>query len=144
MARRRNNMEIYTSYFAKVRKLPADIIPIAICGGIPPYWSGKWYKKIVPKPKFFTEWKQTHDNDFYIRNFNAEVLADKDPDQVVAELKSCADGAEKIALICYEKPGDFCHRHLVADWLNATGKYDVKEWEEPQEQKEVQSELALG
>ncbi len=21
--------------------------------------------------------------------------------------------------MCYEKPGDFCHRHLVADWLNA-------------------------
>ena len=21
-------------------------------------------------------------------------------------------------LISYEKPGDFCHRHLVADWLN--------------------------
>ena len=25
-----------------------------------------------------------------------------------------------IALVCYEKPGDFCHRHLVADWLNET------------------------
>ena len=21
-------------------------------------------------------------------------------------------------LICYEKPGDFCHRHRVAEWLN--------------------------
>ena len=26
-----------------------------------------------------------------------------------------------IALICYEKPTDFCHRHLVADWFNKNG-----------------------
>lgn len=33
-----------------------------------------------------------------------------------------------IALVCYEKSGDFCHRHIVADWLNQAG-YDVKELE---------------
>ena len=27
----------------------------------------------------------------------------------------------RIALICYEKPTDFCHRHLVADWFNKNG-----------------------
>ena len=26
-----------------------------------------------------------------------------------------------IALVCYEKPSEFCHRHLVSDWLNAAG-----------------------
>ena len=26
-----------------------------------------------------------------------------------------------IALICYEKPSEFCHRHLVADWLKEYG-----------------------
>ena len=30
------------------------------------------------------------------------------------------------ALVCYEKPSDFCHRHLVADWLNKNG-YDCEE-----------------
>lgn len=32
-----------------------------------------------------------------------------------------------IALICYEKPSDFCHRHLVADWLNKNG-IPCEEW----------------
>ena len=27
----------------------------------------------------------------------------------------------RIALVCYEKPSDFCHRHLVADWFNKNG-----------------------
>jgi len=25
---------------------------------------------------------------------------------------------DRIILLCYEKPADFCHRHIVADWLN--------------------------
>lgn len=35
-----------------------------------------------------------------------------------------------IVLLCYEKPEDFCHRHLVADWLNSSKilPYDIKEW----------------
>ena len=32
-----------------------------------------------------------------------------------------------IALVCYEKPSDFCHRHLVAKWLKENG-YNVEEW----------------
>lgn len=31
-------------------------------------------------------------------------------------------------LLCWEKPGDFCHRHIVADWLRKAG-YEVKEWD---------------
>lgn len=30
-------------------------------------------------------------------------------------------GHDDIALICYEKPSDFCHRHLVAQWLRDNG-----------------------
>lgn len=30
-------------------------------------------------------------------------------------------GGKDIALICYEKPTDFCHRHLVAEWLTTNG-----------------------
>lgn len=138
-------MEIYTSYFAKVKSLPKDIVPIAICGGIPFYWKGLWYKKVAPRVKFFTEWKQNHDNDFYVEHFNEEVLAKHTPDEVVSELFALANGADKICLICYERPEDFCHRHLVADWLNATGKYNVQEWVEPKKKEEVvQDELAIG
>ena len=31
-------------------------------------------------------------------------------------------------LLCWEKPGDFCHRHIVADWLRKAG-FEVKEWD---------------
>lgn len=118
---------IYTSYFAKIKELEVnDIVPIAICGGIPDYYHGLWYRKVAPKWDWFQQWKQNHDNDFYIKKFNETVLNAKDQWTVATELQALAPGKD-IALICYEKPEDFCHRHLVADWLNKAG-YEVKEW----------------
>lgn len=120
---------IYTSYFAKLSKLPSNITPIAICGKSPEWYKGIQYKKLAPKWSFFSVWKQTHDNDYYIQHFNEEVLSPINADDIIHELYSLAgkNQDEDIVLICYEKPGDFCHRHLVAEWLTSHG-YPVEEY----------------
>ena len=122
---------IYTSYFAKIKKLPANIIPISICGKAPDGYTGLQYKKLAPKWSFFSVWKHNHDNDYYIQHFKEEVLNTLDVKDVMNALTNMAAGND-IALICYEKPNDFCHRHLVADWLNENGieckEYDEKEF----------------
>ena len=53
--------------------------------------------------------------DFYTKTFHERVLNKLDPRQVAQELSDDA------VLMCYEKSGDFCHRHLVADWLRTAG-----------------------
>ncbi len=107
---------LYTTYFAKLRRLPENIVPVAICGKVPPWFTGLQYQKPAPMRAFFSEWKRNHDNDYYIRRFNEQVLEKLAPQQVYAELKKLA-GAEDIALVCYEAPNNFCHRHLVREWL---------------------------
>ena len=113
-------MKIYTSYFAKLRSLPENIVPISICGKAPDWYTGLHYKKLAPKYGFFMEWKKTHDNDYYIEHFDSEVLNLLDAKTIYEELSKMSDGKD-IALICYEKPSDFCHRHLVAKWLTKNG-----------------------
>lgn len=125
---------VYTSYFGKMRSFPHNIIPIAICGKIPDWYKGLWYKKLAPKWDFFQVWKQTHDNDYYIRNYNALILNNLDvkvaidiqlilPQEVRTALTSSIWMSKDYhaALLCYEKPGDFCHRALVSAWLNEHG-----------------------
>lgn len=131
---------IYTSYFAKLNSLPKNVIPISICGKAPEWYNGAQYKKLAPKYDFFMEWKKSHDNDYYIKCFNKQVLDKLDYSHVYDELCDLAEEfvdalleedirkqhqklnfPYTIALICYEKPSDFCHRHLVADWLNKNG-----------------------
>lgn len=126
---------IYTSYFAKLKSLPENVTPVSICGKAPDWYKGAQYKKLAPKYDFFMEWKENQDNDYYIEQFQREVLEPLELDRVLIQLHLLlpyehrekiqsnvwTNSAYHIALICYEKPGDFCHRHLVADWMNENG-----------------------
>ena len=124
---------IYTSYFAKLKSLPENIIPISICGKAPDWYKGLQYKKLAPKYGFFMEQKKNHDNDYYIKCFSEQVLDKLNALTVMRDLIDLVNSTEdhigkEIALICYEKPSDFCHRHLVAEWLNSNG-IQCKEWD---------------
>lgn len=123
---------IYTSYFAKLKELENhNIIPISICGKAPDWYKGLQYKKLAPKYGFFMEWKRNHDNDYYIEHFQKEVLDGLDATEIILDFSRRAYGfnvgENDIALICYEKPSDFCHRHLVSEWLNQNG-FKCEEW----------------
>lgn len=132
---------ICTTYFAQLRNLPKNIIPVSICGKAPDWYNGIQYKKLAPKWAFFLEWKRNHDNDYYVEHFNLEVLEPLDALRVVTELQGLLPEDIKaimdapfyinqdwhIALVCYEKPTDFCHRHLVAKWLCENG-FECHEW----------------
>lgn len=121
---------IYTSYFGAMKKLPDTFEPIAICGGIPSWYTGKWMKKLAPS---WSIWKEWHDstapnkNEHYTERFIPEVLGKMDVQKVVSKILDLA-GGKTPCLLCYEKPGDFCHRHLVADWLNNSKLAKVSEF----------------
>ncbi|HEY9597454.1 MAG TPA: DUF488 family protein, partial [Cyanophyceae cyanobacterium] len=51
----------------------------------------------------------------YIEEYNDQLFL-LNPRQVWDELHELARDAEPI-LLCYEKPGQFCHRRLVAKWF---------------------------
>ena len=119
---------IYTSYFSKINKLPQNIIPISISAKPPKGYVGLQYKKLAPTYQILMEWKRTGDNDWYIEEYDDAVLSNFKPDKVVAELMQMSEGQD-VALICFEKSGDFCHRHLVAEWLRNAG-YDCEEYVE--------------
>ena len=129
-ANRKERLMIYTSYFAMLRKLPENIIPISICGKAPDWYKGLQYKVLAPKYDFFMEWKKTHANDYYIKCFKEQVTDELDANKTIDRLGYLTgyDQNKDICLICYEKPTDFCHRHLVADWLSENG-YPCKEYE---------------
>ena len=121
-------MLIYTSYFGNLKNIPKDIIPIAICGKSPDWYNGIEYKKLAPKYGFFQGWKKNGDNNYYIEHFNKEVLDKLSAATVYEELEGLCDGWA-CALICYEKPKDFCHRHLIADWLETNLNIKkIEEW----------------
>ena len=111
----------FTSYFANFGKIPIGVIPVAICGKAPDWWRKLQYKKLAPSWSIWSEWKYDHhNNDIYTARFNNEILANLDVNIVMRQLLELTEG-KPFCLMCYEKPGDFCHRHLVADWMKSAG-----------------------
>lgn len=122
---------MFTSYFANIENLPKDVVPIAISQKVPAFYRGRRFIKLAPKESILQEWKETHDDITYIDQYTTMILNRLIPSDVVFELeKLTGTSSEKICLLCYEKPKDFCHRHLVSDWLRKSG-FNCKEYENP-------------
>lgn len=111
---------IYTSYFAKANKLPENIVPISISAKPPRGYKGLQYKKLAPTYQILMNWKESGNTEEYIEEYDYNVLCDLNPTRVVVELHQMSEGKD-IALLCFEKSEDFCHRHLVAEWLTKAG-----------------------
>lgn len=107
---------IYTSYFGKLKTLPTDIIPIAICAKVPTWYTGLHTKILAPSYYCLMDYKNNPDWNKYIERYQRETLSKLDAEEVANMLYTLAD-SEDIVLLCYEKTGDNCHRNLVADWF---------------------------
>lgn len=124
-------MKIYTSYFANLRKIPGDIIPISICRKPPNGYNGLEYKGLAPSLSLLSAWKKSPNEKAYRKVF-CNILDRLDPHMILNDLLNMSEGRD-IVLICYEHPSKFCHRHLVAEWLNEHG-YNVEEWKEKKDE----------
>lgn len=121
-------MKLYTSYFAQVKKLKeAGVVPVSISLK-PPFWyDGEQMKELAPTPKILKAIRETDDSVQYTKDFN-EMLSKLDKKEVIAKLEEISDrnGGMPVAILCYEKVTDFCHRHIVAEWLRS--EIDITEF----------------
>jgi uncharacterized protein (DUF488 family) len=80
-------------------------------------YTGECYLDLAPKKSFWRIWKdnigiipEEENNKYYIQEYWNLVLSKLNPEKVYQDLNNCV-------LLCYEKNMEFCHRHLVAAWL---------------------------
>tara|TARA_R110000824_G_scaffold295738_3_gene484037 strand:- start:2578 stop:2979 length:402 start_codon:yes stop_codon:yes gene_type:complete len=126
-------MKIYTSYYGNTKKLiKNNIMPISVSLFNPKRLKNEVrysLKYLAPRYKMF---KMTEEQ--YIPEY-IKILQHINPKRVIEDLKQATQGKD-CALMCYEIPTDFCHRHMIADWLNKKTKFEVEEWVEVIERKE--------
>ena len=107
---------MFTSYFANVKKLPPDLVPVSIARGSPRWFTGKKELRLAPSRAMLKMQKPEYDAHF------AELLAQLDPAELYQAL------GENAVLLCWEKPWDACHRRLVTEWLEAALRIEIPEY----------------
>jgi uncharacterized protein (DUF488 family) len=117
-------MNIYTSYFAKIKALEKNgIVPIGISLYPPKWFDGNNIKFLAPTYRTFSAKTQEE----YIKLYHNDVLKKLDIKLLKDIMLQMSKGRD-IALLCFESPADFCHRHLLADFLNKKYGYNIEEY----------------
>jgi hypothetical protein len=108
---------IQTSYYQKSGSLPNAV---GISQGVPKWFTGALYKKLAPP----WEIVKIENEATFRRLYQEMVLSKLNPVHV-------ADDLEGKVLLCWELPGQFCHRRLVAEWLEKNLLIEVPELDVP-------------
>lgn len=104
---------VKTSYFANWRNFPTDFEPIGITRFPPKWWKGKNFLMLAPSQNLLFNYKNNNISQEEYKKIYLKELEDNKltPEIILNHLPI------KVILLCYEKPNEFCHRHILADWL---------------------------
>lgn len=122
-----------TGYFYHLKEYEsAGYVPVSIARYSPPFYHGLEYKKLAPSYDCLNDYKYGEhkgNTDVYLGRYMSE-LAELDAKEVVKELEELTKVKEdKIILLCFEKPREFCHRHFAAAWLHNCAAIDCEEYD---------------
>lgn len=118
-------MNIYTSYFGNAKALAkAGIMIVGVARWSPRFLSVPVVMTdVAPTPWMVKQATRQQYLDAY-----QQILSKLNPHEFINRLEKVSNGAD-VALCCYEKPGEFCHRHLLAEYLTAKTGVEIKEFE---------------
>ena len=117
---------MFTGYFGKVKSYPKNkgykFVSIARFNK---FWKGEEFKLLSPPAEII----KIEDKELYTKLYYEKVLNKLNPKQIYEAL------GENAVLLCYEKWSDikegktFCHRRIVAKWLEESIGVKVEELE---------------
>ena len=105
------NNKVYTSYFARASKIIPDRRLISISRGNPEGWKCGFLRELNPSESLFFAYKYHGlSEEEFESTYRLETLDNLNPNEIYEKSKG------KV-LCCWEKTGEFCHRHFVLKWL---------------------------
>jgi len=108
---------LFTSYFGKVKKLGSKYKYYSIARITPKWFDGERMEDLAPSYNLLNAYKRGMDEITFSRKYLGEINQILDMDVI----RRIADSKERIVLLCYERSEDFCHRHILAEFLRRRG-----------------------
>ena len=120
---------IFTSNFARKGSDPKAI---AISAWPPKWYEGAGLSILAPTRELVLaairgEIEMDDYDEQYIALLEERI---EDPQQIIDEIPNGS------YLLCYEKPTDHCHRHVLREWMYQKTGFRMEEWMNPKEMQE--------
>lgn len=113
---------IYTGSYSKCKS--GNLISISGDHGKQANFKGKFIREFAPKLSFWKVWKDNigkideYENiKYYIKEYYEQVLINIDIEAILS-------GEVDPVLLCYEDSDEFCHRHILAEYIEL--KYGIR------------------
>lgn len=123
---------IYTSYFANINNIPKDFKLVSIARS-----KLETNKRIIcelsifaPSKELLLEMKSNKISELnYTIRYITQLLNDKSVDSIARALKTLYKSNERnCVFLCWEGKNKFCHRHILAEYLNINYDLNIKEF----------------
>lgn len=114
-------MEIATGYFARAKDYADDGYVLVSIAKVAPWFIPKDLKLhslsvLAPTDEMLALKDRTSE---YEKRYKEEILSHLPLIEIFETLSRIAskEALDKVVLLCYESPEKFCHRHIVAKWI---------------------------
>lgn len=125
---------VFTSYFAKMKNLPDNVIPVSISLTIPKGLQCIRFKSLAPSGAMLKCYKTESNVGAYTEMYTKDILGKFTTKDILDALYRVIPNDVKelydlnldtwylsndvhLCLMCWERSDKFCHRHIVSRWL---------------------------
>lgn len=120
-------MNIYMSHYGKSRYLSAERYhKVSINLHKPKGLKIAHEPRLAPSRALLEDWLNGMTAEQYVTRYKAEMSLHADLRAIFVDIAKGAGGKD-IVLLCYEQPGQMCHRYILANIIYDRYGYEIKE-----------------
>jgi uncharacterized protein YeaO (DUF488 family) len=119
---------IYTGYYSRIKDYKVaglKVVSISVSEPKAVTVDGK-IPQLSPNQSLFEDYKK---GAVGYMEYKSRYLDQLDGIGIKEILRSIHSFGDDIVLLCWEAPDKFCHRHILADYINKRTKLEIKEYE---------------
>lgn len=123
---------IYTSYYGNPLLDRTRHFLVPVSNTVPKNWSpDASFTQAIPEWDTIVRPHKDGRIDEETFTFRYRMMLDCRKDAAIAQLRNIVQQADTVSmdviLLCWERPGTFCHRRILAEWLLENTQIDVPE-----------------
>ena len=118
-------MMIYTGYFSKVKDYKSSGLTVVSISRTEPFPVDGKLTLLAPEESILWKYKNGEIDEMEYTSLYLDQLDRIGIRDILLGIHTFGDD---VVLVCWEAPDKFCHRHILADYINKRTKLNIEEY----------------